>query len=201
MEDIPFSAQLLALIVLLVLSGFFALSETALMAANRYRIRTLAQNGDRGAILAVELLSKTDKLLGIILLFNTLINAAAATLVGLVTVRLFGEDKWVLGASTLAVTFLILVFSEITPKVVGAGYPDLLATRVSFVLTPLLKLFNPAISLINLFVAGLLKLARLRAVPEHEQRLSLEELRTVVLESSHFIPDQHRSILLNLFDL
>ena len=172
-----------------------------MMAANRYRLRAAAQSGKRGARLALELLAKTNKLLGIILLFNTLFNAASATLAGLITVKLFGEEKWALGTATVAITFVILVFSEITPKVIAASYADRLTVSVSHVLTPLLRLFNPVITLVNLLVTGVLRLMRLKTVTGHEAQLSPQELRALVLEASHFIPHQHQAMLLNLLDL
>lgn len=201
MEEIPLSAQLVALIVLLVVSGFFSLAETAMMAVNRHRLRAAAAGHRRGAQLATQLLAQTDRLLGVILLFNNLINAAAATLVSVITIELFGDEKWALGAGTLAVTFLILVISEITPKVIGAAYPDALAPRVSYVLMPLLRLFHPIVWFINLFVQTLLGLLRLTPRADTVSHMSPEELRTVVLESSGMVPSQHRSILVNLFDL
>lgn len=173
-----------------------------MMAANRYRLRHLAQEGHHGARLALDLLARTEKLLGVILLFNNLINAAAATLVSVIAIQLFGEQEWVLGVGTLVVTFLILVFSEITPKVIGASRADTLAPAVSFLLAPLLRLFHPAVWFVNLFVSALLTILRLKPSGSAEApQLSLQELRTLVLEASHFIPRQHQSILLNLFDL
>lgn len=201
MDGIPLSAQLTALAVLLVASGFFSLVETAMMAANRHRLRAAATTHQRGAQLATRLLAQTDRLLGVILLFNNLINAAAATLVSVITIEFFGEQKWALGVGTLAVTFLILVFSEITPKVIGAAYADALAPRVSYLLMPLLRLFHPLVWFINLFVQSLLRLLRLKPRADEAQLMSREELRSVVLESSGMIPSQHRSILVNLFDL
>jgi len=200
--DVPLSAQFAALALLLVISGFFSLAETAMMAANRYRLRHLAQEGHRGARLALDLLARTDRLLGVILLFNNLINAAAATLVSIIAIQLFGEEDWALGAGTLLVTFLILVFAEITPKVVGAGNADRLAPAVSFLLSPLLRAFQPVVWFVNLFVESLLVLTHLKPKSGGEvPQLTLEELRTLVLEAGHFIPHQHQSILLNLFDL
>ncbi len=173
-----------------------------MMAANRYRLRHLAQEGHRGARLALNLLARTDRLLGVILLFNNLINTAAATLVSVIAIQLFGEEDWALVAGTLLVTFLILVFAEITPKVIGAGNADRLAPAVSFLLTPLLRLFQPVVWFVNLFVETLLLLTRLKPKSGGEiPQLSPEELRTLVLEAGHFIPHQHQSILLNLFDL
>jgi len=201
-DEIPLSALLIVLIVLLALSGFFSLSETAMMAANRFRLRHLAKSGHHGAEKALALLNRTDKMLGVILLGNNLINAAAATLVSVIALELFGEDKWALGAGTLAVTFAILVFSEITPKIVGATYADRLAVLLAYVLTPLLRLFYPAVWFINLFAGGLLRLFRLTPNNSGETaQLSPEELRSLVLESSHVIPQKHHAILSSLFEL
>lgn len=190
------------LAALLICSGFFSLCETAMMAANRYRLKSAAALEHRGAQQALDLLGKTDRLLGVLLLFNNLINAASATLVSVITISLFGEQKWALGASTLVVTFLILVFAEITPKVVGARYADKLAPIVAYALAPLLRLSHGVVAFINLFVTGLLKLLRLQTSNDKDaHQLAPEELRMLVLESSHFIPPKHRSILINLFDL
>ncbi len=202
MSEITLAAQLSALVVLLVLSGTFSMSETVMMAANRYRLRSLAAQGHRGATLTLELLGKTDRLLGVILLFNNLVNTAAATLVSVITMELFGDDRWALGMATLLVTFLILVFAEITPKVLGAHHADRLSLIFCYPLSALLRVFYSAVWFVNLFVSGLLWLLRLQ--PKHDEgasALSVEELRSMVLESGQYIPQKHRSILVNLFDL
>ncbi len=202
MSDIPLSLQLLVLLALLLISGFFSLAETAMMASNRYRLRHLAGQGHVGARLALSLLGRTDKFLGVVLLGNNLLNAASATLVSVITIELFGEEKWALGAGTLAVTFAILICAEITPKVIGAAFADRLAIVTAYVITPLLRLAYPVIWFVNLFVSGILKLFRLPNQSNlPEGRLSPEELRTLVLESAHFIPQKHRAILSNLFEL
>jgi len=202
MKDIPLSAQFGALVVLLILAAFFSLAETSMMALNRYRLKHLVKQGHRGARLAHALLAHTDRLLGVILLGNNLVNAAAATLVGLITIQLFGENKIALGLGTLAVTFLILVFAEITPKVIAAAHAERIAFAVSYVLTPLLKLLYPVVWFVNLFVSALLTLLRFKPPAGGEpQRLSAEELRSLVLEAGHYMPKKHSSILVNLFDL
>ena len=202
MDGIPLSAQFLALAVLLACSAFFSIAETAMMASNRHRLRHLASEGDRGAILALDLLSRTDKMLGVILLGNNLLNAATATLVSVITIELFGEEKWALSIGTLLVTFAILVFAEITPKILGATHADRLARILAYVIWPLLRAVYPIVWFINLFVDALLWLLRLKPAASQEgSRLSAGELRSLVLESSNFIPQQHRSILLNLFEL
>ncbi len=172
------------------------------MASNRFRLRHLAQSGHHGAQKALDLLNQTDKMLGVILLGNNLVNSAAAMLVSVITIELFGDEKWALGAGTLAVTFAILVFSEITPKIIGATHSDRLAIVLGYVLTPLLRLFYPVVWFINLFASSLLRLLRLSPPKTNEvAQLSPEELHSLVLESSHLIPQKHRAILSSLFDL
>jgi len=200
--DSTLALQLATLGLLLVFSGLFSMSETTMMAANRYRLRSMASNGHRGAQLALDLLNQTEKLLGVILLFNNLINAAAATLVSVITIELFGDDRWALGAGTLLITFLILVFSEITPKVVGARYADRLAVVYAFPLAFLLRITYFAIWFVNLFVEVILRAIRLHPKDgDQSDALSAEELRAMVLEAGHVIPHKHRSILLNMFEL
>ena len=207
MTDLPLSAMLGALFVLVILSGIFSGSETAMMAANRYRLRYAAQNGHRGAKLALVLLAQTDKLLGLILLGNTLFNAAAATLTGYIALALFGQSKYALEIGTLCITFTLLVLAEISPKVICATHADRLAPILSYVLTPLLRLAFPIIWFVNLFVMALLKTVRLAPSAtlhqdtHEEAKLSPEELRSLVLESAHLMPKKHHAILSSLFEL
>jgi Mg2+/Co2+ transporter CorB len=201
LDEISLGSLSLALIVLLVTSGFFSIAETAMMAANRYRLKHQAQRGSRGARMALSLLAQTDKLLGVILLGNNLINAASATLASIITVRLFGQGEWPLALGTIAVTFLILVFSEITPKVVGAAYADRLAPLVSFLLAPLLRAVRPVVWFVNLFVQGLLRLVRFRPAAQPSTALSQEELRSLVLEGAQYFRGKHKTMLANLMDL
>jgi Mg2+/Co2+ transporter CorB len=200
-DAIPIPTLLAVLAVLLVLSGVFSLAETAMMAANRYRLKHRAARGERGAKLALSLLGQTDRLLGVILLGNNLINAASATLTAIIAERLFGEEKWVLAAGTVAVTFAILVVSEITPKVIGAAHADRLAPYVSYALAPLLK--PPVtwiVGFVNLFVQGVLKLLRIRPPADAAGTLTPDEVRSLVLEGQYF-RGKHRALLANLFEL
>ncbi len=202
MDEIPLSWKVAALCVLLSISGFFSLAETSMMALNRYRLKHLIAEGHGGARRAAELLRHTDRLLGAILLSNTLVNAASTTLVTVIALQLFGEREIVLGASTVLITFLILVFTEITPKVIGATYPERIALPLAHVLGPVQAVVHPGVWFVNLFVRPLLLLVGIRpGSGREEHRLSPEEIRTLVLESSGFMPKKHASILLNLFDL
>lgn len=202
MDEIPLAALVGTLFVLLLVSGFFSAAETSMMAVNRYRLKHLALSGHRGAKLAEWLLARTDRLLGVVLLGNNLINAASASLLTVIAFRLFGENEAALSIATLTVTFLILVFSEVTPKVIGAAYPERLAPAASYVLVPLLRLSRPVVWFVNLFVQALLRMMRIR-IPEGgaAHSMGVEELRTLLAESGSFLPKAHRSILLNLFDL
>ena len=147
------------------------------------------------------LLAKTDRLLGVILLGNNLLNSASAVLTAIIAERLLGKDEYVLAAATGVVTFLILVFSEITPKVIGSRFPEKIALPASYVLTPLLKISYPVVWFVNLFVQLLLRLLRIKPMVEGHAHLSMEEMRTLVLEGGQFIPKKHQNIMVNLFDL
>lgn len=202
MDDLPLAPRFAALAVLLILSGLFSIAETSMMALNRYRLKAMVRLGNRAAQRTADLLARTDRLLGVVLLGNNLVNAAAATLVGVITIDLFGQNELALGLGTVAITFLILVFSEITPKVIGAAYPDKIALPLAYVLGPLLRLLYPIVWFVNLFSSALLWMLRINVQANAQsQRLSNEELRSLVLEHSHYLPKKHSSILVNLFDL
>lgn len=202
MDSISTSTLFWVLAALLLTSAFFSASETAMMAINRYRLRHAADSGVRGAMRAQALLDKTDKLLGVILLGNNLVNSACGTLSAVLAIRLFGAGEIVLFTATLLLTFLILVFSEVTPKVLGASFPERVAYPASLVLTPLLKLAYPVVWFVNLFVHGILRLLRIRQPePGQKNSLDLKELRTIVLESSGRLPREHHRILMNLLNL
>lgn len=178
------------------------MAETALMAANRHRLRHQAKRGSRMAITTLWLLARTDKLLSLVLIANTAINAMATALVTAIAILTFGHEESVISIATAVVAFLLIVFAEISPKVIGATYPDRIALATSMVLKPLMSAAKPLIWFVNLFVGVVLKLLRITPGGNpHEHRLSPEELRSIVLEGGNFIPQKHKSILLNLFDL
>lgn len=172
------------------------------MALNRHRVKHLAKRGNKLAQITLLLLDRTEKVLSLILVANTVINALATGLVTAIAISMFGNDETVITAATGVVAFLLIVFSEITPKVVGATYPERIALPASILLKPLMALATPVIWFVNLFVTALLSLLRIKAGSHaRDLRLSPEELRSMVLEGGNFIPPKHKSILLNLFDL
>ncbi len=200
-DHIPLAWLFTALAVMLLVAGFFSIAETSMMALNRNRLKHLVREGRRSARLTQDLLDKTDRLLGVILLGNNLVNAASAVLVAEMSIRLFGEGEYILMIATATVTFFILVFSEITPKVIGATYPEAIALPSAYILTPLLRVAYPVVWFVNLFVQGLLRLLFIKPLEGGGENLSMEELRTLVLEGGKYIPKKHQSIFLNLFEL
>jgi len=188
--------------VLLALSAFFSIAETAMMAFNRYKLKHLVSRHHHGAMMVQELLNRTDRLLGGVLIGNTVVIAASSTISSLVAVRLLGDDKTAYAIGTLVISFLIIVFSEITPKVIGATYPERSALLLVYVLKPVMWLLSPIAWFVNLFARPLLLIMGIRPGRDTEEpKLSPEEIRTLVLESSTFMPKKHLSILVNLFDV
>ncbi|ATQ74494.1 magnesium and cobalt efflux protein CorC [Massilia violaceinigra] len=191
-----------ALVFLILCSAFFAMAETALMAANKFRLRSLAKRGHRGAITTLWLLDRTDKLLSLILIANTLVNAMATVLATAIAILLFGYEESVIAIAIALLVFVLIVFAEIAPKFIGATYPETISLVASTLLRPMMAVSKPLIWFVNLFVRLFLKILRVKPADGAAQhRVSPEELRAIVLESGNFIPQKHKSILLNLFDL
>ena len=202
MDNLSIFGQIAVLVFLLLLSAFFSSAETCLMALNRYRLRHLVNDGHRGARLAQLLLDKTDLLLGAILLGNTFAAVSIATISDDMSQHILGDGTTGLWLGTIAVTLVILIFGEITPKVIAAAHAERLALTYSYVLYPLTRLIYPFLWFTNLFVQGLLKLLRIKVnFKEATQAISTDELRTIVSEAGHYIPQKNRAILLNLLDL
>ena len=204
MEHFPLWAQIAALIALLVISGFFSMAETAMMALSRLRLRHLVRQGSVAARRTQQLLDRTDRLLSVILIGNAFANAAITALFTALTLLYFGDHHWNLAIATVLIAFTILVFSEVTPKVLGATYAEPLALNSSAILKVLSWLATPAAWFVNLFVRAILRTLRIPeagAAAGASTRLTPDEMRTAVLESGTFIRGKHRSLLLNVFDL
>lgn len=202
MDTLSLDTLLGILLLLLIFGAWFSAAETSMMAINRHRLNHLIRKGNRSAKLTGRLLSKVDKLLGSILFGNTLLNVAAAAITNIVIMRLFGASELALLLGTLLITFVLLVFSEIMPKVVAASYPERVALPSSYLLTPLITLFHPVVSIASAIVKGFLSLLRIKVqTDQSKQKVSLEEVRMLVLEAEQFLPHKHQKMLLNLVDL
>ena len=199
-DDWPFYSQVALVLFLLALSGFFSMAETSMLSSNRHRLRAMATSGNKGAALAERLLKRIDSLLSVLLISNNLINTILPILVTGIALHIFGDSGLVLSLATLVVALLIIIFSEITPKVIGAAFPEKIASRVGWFILPLTFFLKPLLWFINSFVSGLMKVSGLQSSSD-SRTMSKEELRSLVLESNRFVSNHHRNILLNLFNL
>ncbi len=199
MDEIPLATLFTVLAILIVLSGFFSSAETGLIALNRYRLRHLANKGHKGAVLAQKLLQQPDRIIGLILLGNNLVNLSAAAIATVVGIRLLGDTTGPL-VSTAILTVIILIFAEVGPKTVAAFHPERIAFPASYILSPLLVVLYPVVWLLNGIANLMLRPLGLRTKGELLQSLSREELRTLLQEGEK-IPFDHQRMLLNILDL
>lgn len=198
-EDQPLGLLFGLLGLLLILSAFFSGTETALMSLNRYRLRHRARSGHRGARLAEALLRRPDRLIGLILLGNNLVNISAASLVTLISLRLGGEAAIAIGTGLL--TLVILIFAEVAPKTLAALHPERVALPAAFIYYPLLRLLYPFVWATNLLANTVLRLFGVRHDDVQTHSLSSEELRTVVNEAGAMISRRYRRMLTSILDL
>ncbi|HET8817780.1 MAG TPA: HlyC/CorC family transporter [Pseudidiomarina sp.] len=200
MDDIATSTLLIILGVLLFLSAYFSGSETGMMSINRYRLRHLVQQGHRGAKRVQYLLDRPDRLIGLILIGNNLVNIAASAVATIICLRWFGDAGLVV--ATFGLTLVVLIFSEVTPKTIAALHPERVAFPSSIILKPLLTILYPAVASVNFITNGFMRV--LGVNPNNTQgqdALSSEELRTVVNEANSMIPTSHQEMLLSILDL
>lgn len=199
MNEAPLGLLYSVLVVLILLSGFFSSSETGMMSLNRYRLKHLRKQNHRGARRASKLLERPDRLIGLILIGNNAVNILASAIATVIAIRLWGDAG--IAIATIALTLVILVFAEITPKTIAALHPERVAFPFSIVLLPLMKLMYPVVWLVNSVTNGLLRLLGVDPAAAKEEHVSSEELRTIVTEAGALIPPRHRGMLLNILDL
>jgi Mg2+/Co2+ transporter CorB len=198
-DEVPLGFLLVALLILFMLSAFFSGSETALMSLNRYKLKHQAEKGHAGAKLAQKLLETPDRLISLILLGNNFVNILITQLATLLGLRLFGDAG--LAIATGILTFLLLIFGEITPKTLGAMHPERIAFVASRVYAVLMKFMFPFVWLLNLFTNGILRLFGAHSNETSRVALSHDELRTVVSSAGTHIPQTHLDMLLRVMDL
>ncbi|MFQ5661225.1 MAG: HlyC/CorC family transporter [Gammaproteobacteria bacterium] len=199
MDDIPLSLLFALLGLLILLSAFFSSSETSMMALNRYRLRHLAKDNHRGALLVSALLKHPDRLIGLILLGNNLVNILAASIATVIAIRLMGDAGII--AATVLLTIVILIFAELAPKTLAALHPERIAFPAAYVLTPLAAGLRPFVWVINKIANGLLAGIGIRPDERQDASLSSDELRTVVHEAGNLIPSRHQQMLISILDL
>ena len=198
-DEVPLAGLIGLLFLLLLLSAFFSGSETALMSLNRYQLRHKARLGHRGARLAENLLKRPDRLIGLILLGNNLVNFSAASLVTLIALDIGGEPA--VAIATGIFTLIVIIFSEAAPKTLAALHPERLAFPAALIYYPLLHITYPVVWLTNAASNGVLWLFGVRQAGSELQSLTREELRTVVFEAGARISSRYRKMLISILDL
>lgn len=187
------------LVFLLFCSAFFSSVETGVLSLDRYRLRHLAKQGNRGARRTSWLLLRTDRLLGTILIGNNFVNVVASALATLLALRLWGEVA--VAPTTLALTLVLLIFGEITPKTYATLRPERVAFPASLPLLWLQKLFSPLLWLMTGVSNAILRACGLDPTQRTSKPLSSEELKSVVSESSEKLTANRQDMLLSILDL
>ena len=199
MEDISTSALFIILGVLILMSAYFSSSETGIMSINRIRLRHLEKENHRGAKRVSKLLTRPDRLIGLILIGNNLVNIAAAQVATIIGLRLYGDMG--IAVATFGLTLVVLIFAEVTPKTLAALYPEKIAFPSSVILKALLKVLYPLVIATNWITNGMLRLVGISPQEIEAHSLSKEELKTVVNESSAMLPSNHQNMLTSILDL
>ncbi|WP_174889130.1 CNNM domain-containing protein [Candidatus Williamhamiltonella defendens] len=199
MEQVSTGTIIFILIVMIIISAYFSASETGMMTLNRYRLRHLAKQGNRGALRVEKLLQRPARLISLVLVGNNLVNILASSLATILGMRLYGDIGVAIATGLL--TFLILVFSEVMPKTIAALYPEKTAFLSSFLLIPLQKIMMPMLCFLSGTTHLLMRLFGIKESIHHIDQLSKEELRSIVNESHSQISRRHQNMLISVLDL
>ncbi|SON50625.1 HlyC/CorC family transporter [Vibrio tapetis] len=199
MDDISTGILFAVLAILIIISGYFSGSETGMMSLNRYRLKHLSKEGHKGARRVEKLLERPDRLIGLILIGNNLVNILASAIATIIGMRLYGDLG--VAIATGALTMVVLVFAEVTPKTLASLYPERVSYASSIVLSILMKLLSPLVILVNFITNGFIRILGIEAKHTNEDHLSSDELRTVVNEAGNLIPLRHQEMLVSILDL
>ncbi|PIJ50509.1 magnesium/cobalt efflux protein [Erwinia sp. OLTSP20] len=199
MEHISTTTLIITLVVMVIVSAWFAGSETGMMTLNRYKLRHRAKNGNRAARRVEKLLRRPDRLISLVLIGNNLVNILASSLATIVGMRLYGDLGVAIATGIL--TFVVLVFAEVLPKTIAALYPERVAYPSSWLLGPLQKLMLPLVWLLNTIARWLMRMVGIKAEGAISAALSKDELRTIVHESRSLMSRRNQDMLLSVLDL
>ena len=199
LEETSLLVLFLILFFLLLFSAFFSSSETALMSLNRYRLRHLEQEGHRGAVIASQLLNRPDRLIGLILLGNNFVNILASAIATVIGIKLLGENGIVV--ATFALTLIVLLFAEVTPKTLAALHPERVAFPASYILKPMLFVLYPLVWFTNGITNRMVRLFGVSPEDAATSAINTEELRVALMEAGSLIPTRHKDMLMSILDL
>lgn len=205
MDNISTQMLFIILGILILISAYFSGSETGMMSLNRYRLRHLEKEKHKGAKRVSDLLKRPDRLIGLILIGNNLVNIAASSIATIIAIRLsieIGISKDIaLLVATIVLTLVVLIFAEVTPKTLAALYPEKIAFPSSIILSLLLKILLPFVMAVNWITNGILMVLGISSQQREQHSLSSEELRTVVNESGALLHERDQSMLMSILDL
>ena len=201
MDDIPLSALIGALFFLVFLSAFFSAAEISLVTLNRYRLRHQTEAGNRGARLAAKLLERPDRLIGVILLGSNSINALFSALTTVTVIRVWGQKESTVGIAAAIIALVVLILTDLAPKTLAALHPERIAYPSAYVLRPLLKISYPVVWFINVLANGLLRLFGVTVQARATEKISADELKTLVMEAGVLMPETHQDMLVAILEL
>ena len=187
----------ISMVLLLFSSAYFSGTETAMMAINKYRLKHLVKKKHRAARISNKLLRYPDRLLGVILIGNNLVNFTAATIATIIGMRLFGDTGVLLAPWVLTATFL--VFAEVAPKTLAAERPERWAFKAVYVLEPIQRLLVIPVKMVNMVSNAIVRIF-LKNQPAQSKSLSTDELRTVVNEGAKGVGER-QNMMVRLLDL
>jgi len=199
LDDISTGILFALLACLIGISGYFSGSETGMMSLNRYRLKHLANTGHKGAKRVEKLLNRPDRLIGLILIGNNLVNILASAIATILGMRIYGDIGVAIATGVL--TLVILVFAEVTPKTIASLFPERVSYASSILLMILMKVLSPLVILVNFITNGFIRILGVKARHDATDHLSSEELRTVVNEAGSLIPQRHQDMLVSILDL
>ncbi|MEN8893128.1 HlyC/CorC family transporter [Planktotalea arctica] len=190
-----------SILLLLVLSGFFSGSETALTAASRGKLRSQADRGSRGAQRALDITEDNERLIGSVLLGNNLVNILATSLATALFTRAFGESGVAL--ATLVMTLLVLVFAEVLPKTYAITNAERAAALVSPIIQVVVRVFSPIVSAVRFFVRGVLRVFGIQTDPDSHILAVREEIEGALNlgHSEGIVEKEDRDRILGALDL
>jgi len=199
--DTAFWLTAAIILCLLVLSGFFSGSETALTAASRGKLKSQADKGVPGAATAMKVTEDNERMIGAVLLGNNIVNILSASLATALLTRVFGDSG--IAFATLGMTALVLVFGEVLPKTLAITFPEAFAARVAPVIRVLIVVFSPIVSVVRVLVRGMLRLVGVRADPEAKLLALREEIMGAISlgHSEGAVEKEDRDRLLGALDL
>ncbi len=169
------------------------------MTLNRYRLHHLVKKRHRGAVKTQELLKRPDRLIGLILLGNNFVNILASSVTTLIAIRVGGGEA--IAPATALLTIVVLIFSEVTPKTLGAIKPEMLAFLSSWLYVPLLKIFYPIVCVVNFLSGLILRIFGINTKKGTSETMNKEELRSIVSDAEHLMPSRYQNMLLSILDL